>query len=79
MSFNFRHTQDQNSCPINWAIGVPAEVTVEIVPTATYPRSFSNQELAALIHELGREGSLNPVQLRVLGQLPELAQTIAAE
>ena len=79
MSFNFRHNQNAQSCPINWAIGVPAQVTVNAVPNANFPRSFSTQELADLISELGREGSLDPMQIQVLNQLPELAQTAIAE
>ena len=79
MSFNFRHDREDRACPINWAITVPVRVTVESVPTAQAPRCLTTQELAALIHELGREGSLNREQIRVLTQLPELAQTIAAE
>lgn len=79
MSFNFRHNQDTQSCPINWAIGVPTQVTVETIPNANFPRSFSTQELAALINELGREGSLDPMQIQVLNQLPELAQTALAK
>jgi len=79
MRFNFRHVQENNACPITWAVTVPVRVCVETVPTEKPPRVLSSQELAALIHELGREGHLDQHQVRILCQLPELAQTFAAE
>ena len=79
MSFNFRHTNEDHSCPINWAIGVPHVVTLETVATSHAPRSLSPQELVSLVHELGQEGCLNPQQVRILNLLPELALPHAAE
>ncbi len=79
MSFNFRHDHTDQTCPITWAITVPVRVTVDAIQDAHQPRCLSTQELAALIQELGREGSLNPLQIKVMTQLPELAATIAAE
>jgi len=79
MSFNFHHDHADQTCPINWAITVPVRVTVDPIPLAQPPRNLSTQELAALIQELGREGSLNPLQIKVMTQLPELVTTIAAE
>ena len=79
MSFNFHRTPETQSCPINWAIGVPSAAQIDPAISARELRPLSPQELMALIHELGLEGSLDPLQLKVLHQLPELSHVLAAE